>query len=49
MQTENSNMEDIHTMMLEIGTCVFRIPMTNVLVQRAPSLKCAMSLQVGAL
>ena len=48
MRTGISNMEDIHEMMLWSSTCIFRIPMTTVLIQITSFFKSGKSLKVAA-
>ena len=48
MRTGISNMEDILEMMLQSGTCMFRAPMTTLLIQISSFFKCVKRLKVDA-
>ena len=48
MQTEISNMRDIHEIMLLSGAYVFCDPMITVLIQKTSFFKCVKSLKVDA-
>ena len=48
MRTGISNMEDIHEMMLWSLTCMFRVPMTTVLIQITSFFKSEKSIKVDA-
>ena len=48
MRTGISNMEDIHEMMLWNLTCMFRVPMTTVLIQITSFFKSGKCLKVDA-